>query len=68
MDTSIVRGTLLIFNSWARVIIDIEASHSFIALSFPLALELEIEALDLVLILDTPVGGKSTLKRVCRSC
>ena len=29
---------------------------------------LEIEVLDSVLMLDTPVGGRSTLKRVCRSC
>ncbi|GFZ15860.1 hypothetical protein Acr_25g0002690 [Actinidia rufa] len=68
LDTSVVRGTLLMFNSWARVSIDTGASHSFIASSFALVLELEIEVLDSMLMLDTPVGGKSTLKRVCRSC
>ncbi|GFZ16927.1 hypothetical protein Acr_26g0001970 [Actinidia rufa] len=68
LDTSVVRGTLLMFNSWARVLIDTGVSHSFIASSFASALGLEIEVLDSVLMLDTPVGGRSTLKRVCRSC
>ncbi|GFZ02656.1 hypothetical protein Acr_15g0012640 [Actinidia rufa] len=68
LDTSVVRGTLLMFNSFARVLIDTGASHSFIVSSFALALGLEIEVLDSVLMLDTPVGGRSTLKRVCRSC
>ena len=56
------------YNSWARVLIDTGASHSFIALSFALALGLEIEVLDSVLLLGTPVGSRSTLRRVCRSC
>ncbi|GFS38040.1 hypothetical protein Acr_00g0055310 [Actinidia rufa] len=68
LDTSVVRGTLLMFNSRARVLIDTGASHSFIASSFALALGLKVEVLDSVLMLDTPVGGRTTLKRVCRSC
>ncbi|GFY90223.1 hypothetical protein Acr_07g0004200 [Actinidia rufa] len=56
LETSVVRGTLLMFNSWARVLIDTGASHSFIASSFAWALGLEIEVLDSVLMLDTPVG------------
>ena len=55
------------FNSWSRVLVDIGASHSFIASSFVMALGLEIEVLDLVLLLNTPVRGRSTLRRVCRS-
>ena len=61
-DTFIVRGTFLIFNYWARVLIDTVVSHSFIASSFILALGLEIEVLDSVLLLDTPVGGRTTLR------
>ena len=68
LDTSVVRGTFLVFNSWARVLIDTGASHSFIALSFALSLGLEVEVLDSVLALDTPMGGRTTLRRVCRSC
>ena len=44
------------------------ASHSFIVSSFALALGLEIEVLDSVLLLDTPVGGRTILRQVCRSC
>ncbi|GFZ17988.1 hypothetical protein Acr_26g0012570 [Actinidia rufa] len=57
LDTSVVRGIFLVFNSWARVLIDTGASHSFIASSFALTLGLEVEVLDSVLMLDTPVGG-----------
>ncbi|GFS43207.1 hypothetical protein Acr_00g0084230 [Actinidia rufa] len=57
LDTSVVRGTLLMFNTRARVLIDTGASHSFIASSFALALGLKVEILDSVLMLDTPMGG-----------
>ena len=62
VDTSIVRGTFLVFNSWARVLIDTRALHSFIASSFTLTLGLEIKVLDSILLLDTLVGGRSTLR------
>ena len=39
------------FNSWARVLINTGALHSFIASSLTLALGLEIEVLALVLLL-----------------
>ncbi|GFS30291.1 hypothetical protein Acr_00g0011220 [Actinidia rufa] len=68
LDTSIVRGTLLMFNSWARILIDTGASHSFIASSFALALGLKVEVLDSVLMLNTLVGGRTILRRICRSC
>ena len=54
-------------NSWVRVLIDTRASHSFIASSFALALGLDVKVLDSVLLLDTPVGGRTTLRCVCRS-
>ena len=56
------------FNLWARVLINTGESHSFITSSFVLALGLEIEMLDSVLLLDTLVRGRTTLRRVCRSC
>ncbi|GFS37772.1 hypothetical protein Acr_00g0053850 [Actinidia rufa] len=68
LDTSVVQGTLLMFNSRARVLVDTGASHSFIASSFALALGLKVEVLDSVLMLDTLVGGNTTLRRICRSC
>ena len=60
MDTSVARGIFLMFNLWARVLIDTGASHLFIASSVSLALELEIEVLDSVLLLDALVKGRTT--------
>ena len=40
-DPSVVRGTFLVFSSWASVLIDSGASHSFISASFARALDLE---------------------------
>ncbi|XP_058208134.1 uncharacterized protein LOC131321144 [Rhododendron vialii] len=67
-ETSVVRGTFLLFNSFARVLFDSGASHSFIATSFVYALELDIENLDSPLFVETPLGGKSSLSRICKGC
>ncbi|XP_028056251.1 uncharacterized protein LOC114260363 [Camellia sinensis] len=58
---SVVRGTFLIFNTWASVLIDTEASHSFIAASFASLLGLEGKQLQPSLIVEPPVRGKVTL-------
>ncbi|GFZ09844.1 hypothetical protein Acr_21g0004430 [Actinidia rufa] len=44
------------------------ASHSFIAASFVLALGLETEELNPPLFVDTPIGGRMSLDRICRGC
>ena len=64
-ETAVVRGTFLLFNSFAKVLFDSGASHSFIALSFVRALELETEELDSPLFVETPLGSKSSLNRIC---
>ncbi|XP_058202902.1 uncharacterized protein LOC131317362 [Rhododendron vialii] len=67
-ETSVVRGTFLLFNSFARVLFDSGASHSFIVASFVCALELDTENLDSPLFVETPLGGKSSLNRICKGC
>ncbi|XP_058208151.1 uncharacterized protein LOC131321160 [Rhododendron vialii] len=67
-ETLVVRGTFLLFNSFARVLFDSGASHSFIATSFVCALELYTESLDLPLSVETPLGGQSSLSRICKGC
>ena len=62
LDTSVMRGTFLVFNSWARVLINTGASHSFIASLFALKLGLEIKVLDLILLLDIPIEGRTTFR------
>ena len=63
----VVRGTFLLFSSWARVLVDTGASHSFIASSFVATLGLETSPLDPPLYVDTPIGGQVMLDRVCES-
>ncbi|KAH7838670.1 hypothetical protein Vadar_029706 [Vaccinium darrowii] len=67
-DASVVRGTFLLFHSFAKVLFDSGASHSFIAASFVRALELESEELSPPLFVETPLGGRTLLDRICRDC
>ena len=67
-DPSVVRHTFLIFSSWASVLIDSGALHSFISASFARALELEVNRLDPPMLVDTPVGGRVVIDRICRGC
>ncbi|XP_057504717.1 uncharacterized protein LOC130788169 [Actinidia eriantha] len=67
-EPSVVRGILLLFSSWARVLIDSGASHSFLSSSFASALELKVDVLRPSLFLESPVGGRVSLDRICRKC
>ncbi|XP_028121472.1 uncharacterized protein LOC114318727 [Camellia sinensis] len=65
---SVVRGTFLIFNTWAKVLIDTGASHSFIATSFTSLLGLESRQLQASLTVESPVGGNVILTQECQGC
>ncbi|XP_028062898.1 uncharacterized protein LOC114266209 [Camellia sinensis] len=65
---SVVRGTFLIFNTWASVLIDTGASHSLIATSFASLLGLESRQLQASFTMESPVGGKVTLTHRCLGC
>ncbi|GFS41459.1 hypothetical protein Acr_00g0074490 [Actinidia rufa] len=67
-ESSVVQGTFLLFNSFAKVLFDSGASHSFIASSFVLALGLETEEFSPPLFVNTPLGGRAPLDRICRGC
>ncbi|KAL7243274.1 hypothetical protein ACSBR1_015641 [Camellia fascicularis] len=64
----VVRGTFLIFNTWAKVLINTGASHSFIATSFASLLGLESRQLQASLTVESLVGGKVNLTRECHGC
>ena len=68
LPNPVVRGTFLLFSSWARVLLDTGATHSFIATSCVTTLGLETSPLDLPLYVDTSIGGRVLLDRVCREC
>ena len=63
-----VRYTFLIFSSWASVLINFGASHSFISVSFARALDLEISRLDPSMFVDTPIRRRVVIGRVFRGC
>ena len=65
-ESSVVRGTFLIYNSWAHFLFDSGASHSFLSASFAWSLELDV--LESPVFVDTPVGGRVRLDRICRGC
>ncbi|XP_059631122.1 uncharacterized protein LOC132274002 [Cornus florida] len=65
---SVVRGMFPVFRSWARILFDSGASHSFISCTFALASGLEVGFLDRVLSVDTPVSGSLVVSRVVRDC
>ncbi|XP_026428958.1 uncharacterized protein LOC113324893 [Papaver somniferum] len=67
-DNSVVEGTFLVYNSWAKILFDTGATHSFIASSFTLSLGLKTELLDGHLGIASAVGGSARVDRVARMC
>ena len=67
-ELSVIRCTLLLFNSRTSILFDTEASHSFIASTFTSAFELKVDHLGSTLTVDTPIGGLVSLDRVWQNC
>ena len=65
-DASVIQGTLLVFNSRASVLIDIDTSYLFIPASCTSALGLDMSHLASALVVDTSVGRLVPLDQVCR--
>ncbi|CAL8992068.1 unnamed protein product [Prunus brigantina] len=63
-----IEGMFSVFNSWARVLFDCGATHSFISTSFASMLELESENMKPSLLIGSPLGGSLEVDKVCRSC
>ncbi|GFS38674.1 hypothetical protein Acr_00g0058850 [Actinidia rufa] len=66
LKASIVRGTFVLFNSFAGVLFDSRVSHSFIA-AFVLALGLKTKELNPPLFVDTPIEFDLILGMDCLS-
>ena len=54
--------------TWARVLFDSGASHSFIAASVVIELGLEVETLDEHLYVSSPLGIRARIGMICRGC
>ena len=61
----VVEGMILCFSTWAHVLFDLGATHSFIFTSFASMLDIEFVPLHCSLCVETPMGGKVETKRVC---
>src|SRR4051812_4788796 len=67
-DHSVTRGTIVVYGSFARILVDCGASHSFTATRFCRASGLQTEYMPSSLLVSTPVSGVVELREVCRSC
>src|SRR5436853_7246275 len=68
VDRSVIRGTVLIFGSVARTLIDTGASYSFISSTLARTMSLRYVTLRTPLTVTTPVQGNIVLDRDCRDC
>ncbi|GFS28968.1 hypothetical protein Acr_00g0004810 [Actinidia rufa] len=69
LEASIVRGTFFFCSTpLLESYLIPEYRILFIAASFVLALGLETEELNPPLFVDTPIGGRTSLDRICRGC
>ena len=60
-------GMILISHSWAHVLFDTGATHSFISMSFASSLQLEMNLSTSPLLLTTPMGGVGEVSMICKS-
>ena len=59
---------MVLFNSWARILFDTGATHSFIASTFVTSLGLCTETMCGRLWIASPMGGEMVAREVCKSC
>ena len=62
------QGTFLLFHLWARVLFDSGASHSFIASLCVKKLGLEVEILEKLLHVSSPLGTRARIDQICWDC
>ena len=55
-SNAVVEGIILLYNSWARILLDPSATHSFIRIAYALNLGLSFEKLEQTLNVDLPTG------------
>ncbi|XP_028114164.1 uncharacterized protein LOC114312152 [Camellia sinensis] len=67
-DPSVIRGNLVLYNSWVHVLFDSGATHSFISTSCVKSLGLRCEPLETTLRVASPLGGSIRVGLICRGC
>lgn len=61
-------GTLSIFYKPAHVLMDLDATHSFVSIMFSVGFDKELESLTKELLISTPVGDSFIVNSVYRDC
>ena len=67
-SNAVVEGIIILYNSWARILFDPRATHSFIRTTYALDLGLNFEKLEQALSVDLPTGEQLGTNRVCKGC
>ncbi|XP_028079596.1 DNA damage-inducible protein 1-like [Camellia sinensis] len=67
-NPSVIKGMLILTNSWVKVLFDSGASYSFISTACVTSLGLEPEALEIAMSVASPLGGQIRVNLVCKSC
>ena len=68
VSNAVVEGIILLYNSWARILFDLGATHSFICTTYAIDLELNFEKLEQALNVDLPMGEQLGTSQVCKGC
>ena len=67
-SNEVVEGIILLYNSWAQILFDPGATHSFICTAYALNLGLSFEKLEHAFNVDLPMGEQLGTSRVCKGC
>ena len=68
MEHTVLKGYILISNTWASALFDTGASHSFLSATFASSVGLETEVLSLPFSIYSPVGSSSSIQWVAKRC
>ena len=68
VSNAVVEGIILLYNSWARILFDPGATHSFISTTYAIDLGLNFEKLEQALNVDLPTGEQLGTSQVCKGC
>ena len=66
VSNAVVEGIILLYNSWARILFDLGATHSFIRTTYAIDLGLNFEKLEHALNVDLPTREQLGPSQVCK--
>ena len=68
VDQSVIQSMFLLSPLWAKILFDYGASHSFVIASSVDVLGFEVETLDELLHVSSPLGIRVRINQICRDC